>query len=68
MPPVINLKKCKKCGTCDLHCPLDVIHFDRRKKLPVVKYPEECWHCGSCRLDCPVGAIKIRFGPEMLCL
>ena len=35
MPPVIDLKKCKKCGTCDLHCPLDVIHFDKKKKLPV---------------------------------
>jgi NAD-dependent dihydropyrimidine dehydrogenase PreA subunit len=68
MPPVIDLKKCKKCGTCDSHCPLDVIHFDKRKKLPTVKYPEECWHCGSCRLDCPTEAITILFGPEMLCL
>ena len=68
MPPVINLKKCKKCGTCDLHCPLDVIHFDKKKKVPAVKYPDQCWHCCSCRLDCPAGAIEIRFGPEMLCL
>jgi len=33
MPPVIDMKKCKKCGTCDLHCPLDVIHFDRERRF-----------------------------------
>ncbi len=68
MPPVIDLKKCIKCGICDRHCPLDVINFDKRKKLPVVKYPDEWWQCGACRQDCPVEAIQIRFGPEMLCL
>ena len=25
MPPVIDYKKCKRCGTCDNHCPGDVI-------------------------------------------
>lgn len=68
MPPIIDKDKCNGCGVCDLHCPLDVIYFDERADLPVVKYPDECWHCGSCRLDCPTGAISIRFGPEMLCL
>jgi NAD-dependent dihydropyrimidine dehydrogenase PreA subunit len=66
MPPVIDLAKCKGCGTCDAHCPLDVILFDQKKSVPIVKYPDECWHCGSCRLDCPVEAITIKFGPEML--
>lgn len=66
MPPLIDLNRCTGCGTCDAHCPLDVIHFDDKKNIPVVKYPDECWHCGSCRLDCPVEAIKIKFGPEML--
>lgn len=68
MPPVIDLNKCNGCRICDFHCPLDVIHFDEEQKIPAVKYPDECWHCGSCRLDCPVQAIKIQFGPEMLCL
>ena len=68
MPPVIDLNKCNGCGICDFHCPLDVIHFNEEQKIPAVKYPDECWHCGSCRLDCPVQAIKIQFGPEMLCL
>ena len=66
MPPVIDMNKCAACGTCDAHCPLDVIYFDEEKKTPIVKYPDECWHCGSCRLDCPVEAISIKFGPEML--
>ncbi|HME44140.1 MAG TPA: ferredoxin family protein [Syntrophorhabdales bacterium] len=66
MPPVIDLDKCERCGTCDAHCPLDVILFDQKKGVPIVKYPDECWHCGSCRLDCPVEAITIKFGPEML--
>jgi adenylylsulfate reductase subunit B len=66
MPPVIDLNKCAACGTCDAHCPLDVIYFDEETSIPVVKYPDECWHCGSCRLDCPVEAITIKFGPEML--
>ena len=51
-----------------MHCPLDVIHFDEKNNVPVIKYPEECWHCGSCRLDCPTGAISIIFGPDMLCV
>lgn len=68
MPPLIDKDKCNGCGICDLHCPLDVIYFDKIANFPEVRYPDECWHCGSCRLDCPAGAISIRFGPEMLCL
>ncbi len=68
MPPIIELKKCQGCKLCDEHCPVDVIHFDEERKIPLVKYPEECWHCGSCRLDCPTGAISIKFPPQMLLL
>jgi adenylylsulfate reductase subunit B len=65
MPPVIDFGKCKSCGTCDRHCPGDVIVQEGEKK-PVVLYPLECWHCGSCRLDCPEGAITIQFPLGML--
>jgi len=66
MPPIIDLDKCTRCGTCDAHCPVDVIRFDEERDIPIVQYPDECWHCGSCRLDCPAEAVTIKFGPEML--
>ncbi len=65
MPPVIDEEKCTCCGTCDRHCPGDVI-LQEGKKKPVVLYPLECWHCGCCRLDCPDGAVTITFPPQML--
>jgi adenylylsulfate reductase subunit B len=65
MPPVIDHEKCRSCGTCDRHCPGDVI-FQEGKKKPVVLYPLECWHCGCCRQDCPEGAVTISFPPQML--
>lgn len=64
MPPVIDMEKCKRCGTCDKHCPLDVIYTV--DKVPEVRYPEECWHCGACRQDCPTGALTITFPLSML--
>jgi adenylylsulfate reductase, subunit B len=66
MPPIIDANSCSGCGTCDRHCPIDVIHLDKAKQLAVVKYPDECWHCGSCRLDCPQDAIRIVFPERML--
>jgi NAD-dependent dihydropyrimidine dehydrogenase PreA subunit len=66
MPPLLDMEKCSGCGICDRICPLDVIHFDDQKKIPIVMYPDECWHCGSCRLECPKEAIKIVFSPEMI--
>ncbi|MCS7280610.1 MAG: 4Fe-4S binding protein [Desulfobacterota bacterium] len=66
MPPNIDMDRCSGCGMCDKICPLDVIHFDSEKNMPIVKYADECWHCGSCRLECPMGAIKIFFPVEML--
>lgn len=59
MPPIIDEKKCVKCGVCTQICPLDVIK--REDEKIVVKYPDECWHCRACVIDCPQQAIKIRY-------
>jgi adenylylsulfate reductase subunit B len=64
MPPVIDPDKCELCGTCDKHCPLDVIYM--QEDGVDVRYPEECWHCGACRQDCPTGALSIEFPLIML--
>ncbi len=63
MPPVIDHKKCVKCGYCAQICPLDVIKIEVRgkEKKTVIKYPEECWHCRACEKDCPVKAIHMRY-------
>jgi len=66
MPPLIDIKKCIGCGTCELHCPLDVISIDGLEMTACVKYPDECWHCGVCRQECPEEAIKIIFPERMI--
>ena len=64
MPPIVDADKCNACGTCDSHCPLDVMYLT--EKIAEVRYPDECWHCGACRQDCPTGAIDIDFPLIML--
>ena len=65
MPPRIDPELCRKCGTCDDSCPLDIIHFHPEDGTVEIRYPDECWHCGSCRQDCPADAITIVFPPIM---
>ncbi len=66
MPPVVDLKKCTGCRSCFNHCPGDLFVFDKKRKIPELRYPDECWHCGTCRMDCPEEAIKIIFPMEMI--
>lgn len=66
MPPVFDMDKCTRCGTCELICMTDAIFTKDVEGQPFVKYPEECWHCGSCRQECPGEAITIVFPPSML--
>ena len=63
MPPVIDEKKCVKCGLCAQICPMDVIKVEKKneQKEIAVKYPNECWHCRACAIDCPQKAIKMRY-------
>ena len=59
MPPETDLRKCTSCGLCDELCPLDIIHMDKEKNIPVVVYPNECSHCGICKMNCEPEAIII---------
>jgi NAD-dependent dihydropyrimidine dehydrogenase PreA subunit len=67
MPPVINEKKCSKCGTCVDICSEDVFYGSRKREIPVVSHPEFCMYCNCCVNDCPVeGAISLRIPPNMM--
>jgi len=67
MPPIIHKEKCIACGVCVNVCPQDVFWGSKKKKTPVITYPDECWHCSSCVLDCPVeGAISLRIPFPMM--
>ncbi len=59
MPPVIDEKKCIRCGLCASICPLDVFSYSSGK-TPEIAFPDECWHCNSCVLDCPKQAVSLR--------
>jgi adenylylsulfate reductase subunit B len=69
MPPMINKKKCSRCGQCAEICSEDVFFGSEKKMTPVVAHPEECWHCNACVLACPEeGAIRLRIPlPMMVC-
>jgi 2-oxoglutarate ferredoxin oxidoreductase subunit delta len=55
--PVIDSKKCSKCGTCVDICPVQV--FAKENGKIVVKKPEACIGCRACEVQCPEECIKI---------
>ena len=63
MPPLIDDKKCIRCGYCAQICPLDVLYLKKTSEeiRLIVRYPDECWHCRACERDCAAGAIKMRY-------
>jgi NAD-dependent dihydropyrimidine dehydrogenase PreA subunit len=61
MPPIINKRKCNKCGLCTEVCPVDVYYGSKKKEIPTVSYGEDCYFCSACILECPNNAITLRF-------
>ncbi|RLG60742.1 pyruvate ferredoxin oxidoreductase [Candidatus Geothermarchaeota archaeon] len=55
--PIINDKKCIKCGLCWVYCPDFAIKWDGRE-TPKVDY-DFCKGCGICCEECPVKAIEM---------
>jgi adenylylsulfate reductase, subunit B len=67
MPPVINKKACRRCGTCAGVCPSDVFYGSEPKAFPLITYPDECWHCNACVEACPhEGAIRLRIALPLM--
>jgi len=61
MPPVIERKKCIKCGKCSDVCPVDVFFGSNEKDVPVVNFGDDCFFCGACIIECPTDAVTLRF-------
>ena len=56
MKPVIDQKKCIKCGKCWVNCPAGSI--DKKSGKFVINY-DMCKGCGICAKVCPVKAIHM---------
>ena len=51
----INPDKCKGCGLCQKHCPVQAIEGEAREKRVINQ--EKCIKCGTCLTSCPFHAI-----------
>ena len=53
----IDEEKCKGCGLCQKHCPVDAIEGEGREKRVINQ--DKCIKCGTCIMTCPFHAIGI---------
>lgn len=51
----VNEEKCKGCGLCQKHCPVDAIRGEGRDKRVIDQ--DKCIKCGTCLASCPFHAI-----------
>ena len=52
---IIDEEKCKGCGLCQKHCPVDAIQGEGREKRVINQ--DKCIKCGTCLTSCPFHAI-----------
>jgi len=53
--PVVNLKKCQRCGMCWMYCPEGAIKLNKKTEINY----DYCKGCGICAKICPFGAIEM---------
>lgn len=60
--PVIDRKKCVRCGICVSHCPVPgkAVDFKRGKDHPPVYDYKKCIRCYCCQEMCPENAISVK--------
>lgn len=51
----IDPEKCKGCGLCQKHCPVEAIEGEAREKRVINQ--DKCIKCGTCLTNCPFHAI-----------
>ena len=51
----IDQDKCKGCGLCQKHCPVQAIEGEAREKRTINQ--DKCIKCGTCLTSCPFHAI-----------
>jgi MinD superfamily P-loop ATPase len=54
--PVLDKKKCQKCGKCVEVCQENAIFQSSKDEYPIF-FNNLCSACGACKLACPYGAI-----------
>lgn len=60
--PVLNKKRCIKCGICWIYCP-DMAYREDEEGFYIADL-DYCKGCGICAQECPVGAIHLEMEEE----
>jgi ferredoxin-type protein NapH len=59
--PVVDNRKCTRCGACERDCPANIPILEEAKVHHGLVTDSECLICGKCLSSCKVGAVTYRF-------